>query len=154
MPPLNLWESGFFSFSLTFLLFGGSFAPESYRLIFICVVASSFLITSISSKMLRCDFPTTSSENANLQRVYWCVSHRSPNSSIVGTETTHWLICCWSTQQDCQLVGSMEPLALLYCWPSWANKLMMARGQKVIADIFCTNNFKVGSLDLYAVATW
>ena len=43
---------------LSFILLGRSFAPDLYRLIFVHVVASSFLITLISSKMLVCGFHT------------------------------------------------------------------------------------------------
>ena len=60
----------FLPLHLSFILLRGSFALDSYRLIFIHVVASSFLITSISWKMLGCDFRTaSSSRNANLQHV-------------------------------------------------------------------------------------
>ena len=82
--PLNLWKS-------LFLFLWGSFAPDLYWHIFICVVASSLLITL---KMLGCGFPTTFFK-WECQHDCWCVGHQNWNSSIVGTGTAHWSTCIY-----------------------------------------------------------
>ena len=84
-----------------------TFVLDSYRLIFIHVVASSFYITPISSKVLGCDFCTTSSENANQ-----CASAiKVEIVPLLELElpTNHVL----SKSRGCRLVGSVEPLGVL-----------------------------------------